>query len=152
MNELSNLISVPGAKKTNNRRGRGYGSGNGLTGGRGTKGYGSRSGSGSKPGFEGGQMPLQRVLPKFGFYSRNHKDFSIVNVEQLNRFDNDAVIDVSTMLESGMVSKLGYGIKILGRGELNRKLTVIAHEFSKSAIKKIQDAGGKAVRVIEQEV
>jgi len=152
MNELSKLMKVPGAKRTNNRRGRGYGSGNGLTAGRGTKGYGARSGSGSKPGFEGGQMPLQRVLRKYGFYSRNHKDFSVVNVEQLNRFDNGAVIDIVTMLDTRLVSKLGYGIKILGKGELKVKLTVIAHEFSKSALKKIEAAGGKAVRVIEQEV
>lgn len=152
MNELSNLRRVPGSTKTNNRRGRGYGSGNGLTGGRGTKGYGSRSGSGVRPGFEGGQMPLQRVLRKFGFHSRNHKDFSIVNIEQLNRFNDGAVIDIPMMLETRLVSKLGYGIKILGKGDLKVKLTVIAHEFSKSALKKIEGAGGKAVRVIEQEV
>ncbi len=152
MNELANLIRIPGARHSNIRKGRGYASGKGLTGGRGTKGYGARSGSKKRPGFEGGQMPMQRVLRKFGFRSLNHKYFAVVNVEQLNRFEDGTVVDVQTMLETRLVRKLGYGIKILGKGDLKRKLKVVAHEFSKSAIKKIQDAGGEAVRVMEQEV
>ena len=152
MKELSQLVRNPGSRQDRKCKGRGYSSGQGLTGGRGTKGHKSRSGGGVRPGFEGGQMPLQRTLRKFGFRSPNHKDFSIVNVEQLNRFEDGAVVDIQTMLQTGLVSKLGYGIKILGRGELKRKLKVVAHHFSKSAVEKIKAAGGEAVVFFEQEV
>lgn len=145
-NELSNLKPAPGSTKARTRVGRGEGSGKGRTAGRGQKGYGARSGSGVRPGFEGGQMPLQRRLPKRGFHNPFSKDYSVINVEALEaRFDAGAVIDLATLAESGAVSRKGKdGLKVLGRGELTKAFTVKAAKFSKSAVEKIAAAGGTA--------
>lgn len=126
------------------RKGRGIGSGLGKTAGRGQKGQKSRSGGGVRPGFEGGQMPLQQRLPKRGFTNLARREFSEVNVEVLNRFENDTVVTPEMLLEAGCVKKLQAGLKVLGRGELERNLTVRAHKFSKAAVEKIEAAGGKA--------
>lgn len=145
-NELANLKPAAGSTKRRMRVGRGEGSGKGRTAGRGQKGAGSRSGSGVNPGFEGGQMPLQRRLPKRGFTNIFAKEYSVVNVEQLEgRFEAGAVIDLASLHADGLVSQPGKnGLKVLGRGELNTSFTVRAAKFSKSAVEKIQAAGGTA--------
>lgn len=146
--DLSNLSPAEGSKHSNNfRRGRGHGSGNGKTAGRGQKGQKSRSGGSPRLGFEGGQMPLYRRLPKRGFVNRNAKDIVGVNVSSLERFDNDAVVTVDTLVETGIVRNPRDGVKILGDGELTKKLTVKANAFSASAKEKIEAAGG-SVEVI----
>jgi large subunit ribosomal protein L15 len=143
--KLYNLKPSPGSKKLPNRKGRGHATGNGKTAGRGHKGQNSRSGGGVRPGFEGGQMPLYRRLPKRGF---NNKRFATVYTEvKLSSFAMFAEGDVVTeevMLEKGLVKKLNDGIVILGNGELNKKLTIKASRFTKSAKEKIESAGGKA--------
>ncbi len=140
--ELSNLRPAEGSRHSNNfRRGRGHGSGNGKTAGKGHKGQKARSGA-PRPGFEGGQMPLYRRLPKRGFTNRNSRDIVGINVEVLNRFEEGAVVTVETLEESGVVSNRRDGVKILGRGELTRKLTVKANAFSEGAKAKIEAAGG----------
>jgi len=142
--DLSNLKPAIGSTKSKKRIGRGPGSGTGKTAGKGHKGQNARSGGGVKPGFEGGQMPLQRRLPKRGFYSMNKKVYSLVKVQDLEVFDADSTVDLEAFGKAGLVKKLNDGIKILGDGELTKALTVRAHKFSKSAIEKIEKAGGKA--------
>ena len=140
--ELSNLRPADGSKHSDNfRRGRGHGSGNGKTAGKGHKGQKARSGA-PRPGFEGGQMPLYRRLPKRGFTNRNSKEIVGINVDVLNRFDDDAVVTVETLVESGVVSNPRDGVKILGNGELTKKLTVKANAFSAGAEEKIKALGG----------
>lgn len=126
------------------RRGRGHASGNGKTAGRGHKGQGARSGSGGKLGFEGGQMPLYRRLPKRGFKCINSKDIVAVNIYALNLFEENTVVDIEALKSKGLISNPRDGVKILGEGELEKKLTVRVNYFSKSAAEKIEAAGGKA--------
>jgi large subunit ribosomal protein L15 len=141
--KLHELSPAVGSTKAGYRVGRGPGSGNGKTAGKGHKGQNARSGGGVRPGFEGGQLPLYRRLPKRGFYNQFGKTYAVVNVEQLNRFDNDAVVDTALLLASGVVDSVCDGIKVLGRGELTKKLTVKAAIFSATAKEKIEAAGGK---------
>ncbi len=142
--ELSNLKPAEGSKHGDRfRRGRGHGSGNGKTAGYGHKGQKARSGA-PRPGFEGGQMPLYRRLPKRGFTNRNTKDIVAVNVSSLEAFENDTVVTIDTLIESGIVRNPKDGVKILGNGELTKKLTVQANAFSGSAKEKIEALGGKA--------
>ena len=141
--DLSNLAPAEGAKTRDDfRRGRGHGSGNGKTAGKGHKGQKARSGA-PRPGFEGGQMPLFRRLPKRGFKCRNSKNIVAINVSDLNRFENGATVNLEAMIESGLISNPRDGVKILGNGELTKSLTVSAYRASKSAIEKIEAAGGK---------
>ena len=142
--KLCELRPAEGSSSKSWRRGRGHASGHGKTAGRGHKGQGARSGSGGKTGFEGGQMPLYRRLPKRGFTCRNSKEIVGINVAALNIFDNDAVVDLQALIESGLVKNPRDGVKILGVGQLEKKLTVKINYFSKSAIEKIEAAGGKA--------
>ncbi len=142
--DLSNLRPADGAKQSDNfRRGRGHGSGNGKTAGKGHKGQKARSGA-TRPGFEGGQMPLYRRIPKRGFTNRNSKTIIGINVSALEVFDNDAVVSVETLIEQGVVKNPRDGVKILGNGELTKKLTVQVNAFSKGAVEKIEAVGGKA--------
>ena len=142
--ELSNLKPAEGSKHSDSfRRGRGHGSGNGKTAGKGHKGQKARSGA-PRPGFEGGQMPLYRRLPKRGFQCINHKDIVAINVSVLDRFEDGAEVTVDTLIEAGIVKNSRDGVKILGNGELTKKLNVKANAFSKSAVEKIEAAGGKA--------
>jgi len=140
--ELHELQTIPGTRKTRKRRGRGQGSGLGKTSGRGQKGQKSRSGYRSKPGFEGGQMPLKRRLPKFGFTSPNPVDYSIVNIEELEVFPEGTEITPELLRERRIIRNLKLGVKILGRGKIEKKLSVHAHRFSKSARAAIEAAGG----------
>ncbi len=142
--KLSDLQPVPGSKKKSFRRGRGHGSGNGKTAGRGHKGQKARSGGGTRPGFEGGQWPLYRRLPKRGFTCRNSKEIVAINVELLNVFEDGAVVDITALQSKGFVSNPRDGVKVLGTGTLQKKLTVQVNQFSKSAVEKIEAAGGKA--------
>lgn len=140
--DLSNLRPAEGSKHSDNfRRGRGHGSGNGKTAGKGHKGQKARSGA-PRPGFEGGQMPLYRRIPKRGFTNRNTKTIVGINVSALERFDNDAVVTVETLLESGIVKNPRDGVKILGNGELTKKLNVKVNAFSEGAKAKIEALGG----------
>ena len=142
--DLSNLRAAEGSRQNDNfRRGRGHGSGNGKTAGKGHKGQKARSGA-PRPGFEGGQMPLYRRLPKRGFKCRNSKEIVGINVSALERFENDSVVTIETLLEAGIVKNTRDGVKILGNGELTKKLTVQANAFSASAVEKIEALGGKA--------
>ena len=142
--ELSNLKPAEGSKHSDSfRRGRGHGSGNGKTAGKGHKGQKARSGA-PRPGFEGGQMPLYRRLPKRGFKNRNTKEIVGINVDALERFENDTVVTVDTLIEAGLVKNPRDGVKILGNGELTKKLTVQANAFSASAKEKIEALGGNA--------
>ena len=142
--ELSNLRPAEGSKHSDAfRRGRGHGSGNGKTAGKGHKGQKARSGA-PRPGFEGGQMPLYRRLPKRGFTNRNSKVIVGINVDALERFDNDTVVTVETLIESGIVKNPRDGVQILGNGELTKKLTVKVNAFSEGAKAKIEAAGGSA--------
>ena len=142
--DLSNLRPADGSKQSDNfTKGRGHGSGNGKTAGKGHKGQKARSG-GTRPGFEGGQMPLYRRIPKRGFTNRNSKTIVGINVDALEVFENDAVVSVETLIEQGIVKNPRDGVKILGNGELTKKLTVQANAFSKGAIAKIEALGGKA--------
>ena len=141
---LSELRPAEGSKHNDNfRRGRGHGSGNGKTAGKGHKGQKARSGA-PRPGFEGGQMPLYRRLPKRGFTCRNSKDIVAINVDVLNRFEDGAVVTVETLLEAGVIKNPKDGVKILGNGDLTKKLEVKVDAFSASAAEKIQALGGKA--------
>ena len=140
--DLSNLRPADGAKQSNNfRRGRGHGSGNGKTAGKGHKGQKARSGA-PRPGFEGGQMPLYRRLPKRGFTNRNRIDYAELNVARLNAFEDGVTVDVETLCTMGIIKDLKSGLKILGGGELSKKLNVKANAFSESARQKIEAAGG----------
>lgn len=143
--ELSNLRPAEGSKHNDNfRRGRGHGSGNGKTAGKGHKGQKARSGA-TRPGFEGGQMPLYRRIPKRGFTCPSSKDIVGINLAVLNdRFEDGAVVDVEALMESGIVKNPKDGVKILGNGEITKKLTVKANAFSASAKEKIEAAGGTA--------
>lgn len=142
MMDLSNLRPAEGSVLSDNfRRGRGHGSGNGKTAGKGHKGQKARSGA-PRPGFEGGQMPLYRRIPKRGFTNRNRKEFFAINVNVLDRFDNGAEVTVDTLIESGIVKDPKDGIKILANGELTKKLTVKANAFSAAAKEKIEALGG----------
>ena len=141
---LSNLHPAAGSKHSDAFRvGRGHGSGNGKTAGKGHKGQKARSGA-PRPGFEGGQMPLYRRLPKRGFKCRNSKEIVAINISALERFDNDAVVSIDTLLEAGIINNVYDGVKILGNGELTKKLTVQANAFSAGAVEKIEALGGKA--------
>ena len=143
--ELHELSPAPGSRKEAWRKGRGHATGNGKTAGRGHKGQKARSGGGVRVGFEGGQMPLARRVPKRGFNNIFAKPLESVNVSVLNdRFEDGAEIDAQVLLDSGVLSKCEYGVKILGNGELTKKLTVRAKAFSASAKEKIEAAGGKA--------
>ena len=142
--DLSNLRPAEGSKQSDNfRRGRGHGSGNGKTAGKGHKGQKARSGA-PRPGFEGGQMPLYRRIPKRGFTNRNSKEIIGINLSALEVFENDAVVSVETLIEAGIVKNPRDGVKILGNGELTKRLTVKANAFSASAAAKIEALGGKA--------
>lgn len=141
---LSELRPAEGSTKDGFRRGRGHGSGNGKTAGKGHKGQKARSGGGVRRGFEGGQNPLYRRLPKRGFTCRNTKEIIAINIDTLNVFDNDAVVDIAALKQVGLINNPKDGVKILGVGELEKKLTVKVNYFSKSAAEKIEAAGGKA--------
>ena len=141
--KLYELSPAEGSTKENFRKGRGAGSGNGKTAGKGHKGQNARSGGGVRPGFEGGQIPLYRRLPKRGFNNIFAKHYAIVNVSDLEVFDNDAVITTDALLEKRIIRKALDGVKILGRGELTKKVTVQAAIFSASAKEKIESVGGK---------
>ena len=142
--KLHELSPVPGSNPKAYRKGRGNGSGNGKTAGRGQKGQWARSGGGVRVGFEGGQMPLARRIPKRGFNNIFAKPLEAINVSALNKFEDGAVVSVGELLESGILSKCEYGVNILGQGEISKKLTVKANAFSASAKEKIEAAGGKA--------
>lgn len=138
------MAPAQGAKKESRRLGRGIGSGLGKTSGKGHKGQWARSGGGVRPGFEGGQMPLVRRIPKRGFNNYFKKQYSIVNVCDLEKFNDGDVIDAAVLLGEGVLSKVeAYGVKVLGKGELTKKLTVRANKFTKSAAEAIEKAGGK---------
>ena len=142
--ELSNLRPAEGSKHSDNfRRGRGHASGNGKTAGKGHKGQKARSGA-PRIGFEGGQMPLYRRIPKRGFTNRNTKEIISINVSALEKFENGTVVTVEKLLEEGVISKAADGVKILGNGELTKKLTVQVNAFSETAKAKIEAAGGSA--------
>ena len=142
--ELSNLRPAEGSKHSDNfRRGRGHGSGNGKTAGKGHKGQKARSGA-PRPGFEGGQMPLYRRIPKRGFTNRNAKEIVAINVSELERFEDGTAVDVNTLIEAGVIKNPRDGVKILGNGELTKKLNVKVDAFSASAKEKIEALGGTA--------
>ena len=140
--DLSNLKPAEGSRQSDNfRRGRGHGSGNGKTAGKGHKGQKARSGA-KRPGFEGGQMPLYRRLPKRGFKCRNSKDIVAINVSELNRFEDGAEVTPAALLASGVISRLGDGVKILGSGEITKKVNLKVNAVSETAKTKIEAAGG----------
>ncbi len=142
--DLSNLKPAEGSKHNDNfRRGRGHGSGNGKTAGKGHKGQKARSGA-PRPGFEGGQMPLYRRIPKRGFTNRNTLDIEAINVSELERFDNDTEVTIDTLIEAGVIKSAKDGVKVLGNGELTKKLNVKVNAFSEGAKAKIEALGGKA--------
>lgn len=141
--KLNELKPAAGSRKKEVRVGRGTGSGRGKTSCRGHKGQNARSGGGVRPGFEGGQMPIYRRLPKRGFKNIWAKKFAEVNVETLNRFDDGAEVDAVALVESGILKNVYDGVKILGNGEITKKLTVRAQGFTKTAVEKIEAAGGK---------
>lgn len=141
--KLHELKPAEGSRKQSKRVGRGIGSGHGKTSGRGHKGQNARSGGGVRPGFEGGQNPLYRRLPKRGFTNPTRKEYSIVNIKQLNRFENNTVVTPELLIETGLVKNVKDGIKILGNGTLEKALTVKANKFSASAVQAIEAAGGK---------
>ncbi len=151
--KLHELSPAAGSTKKSFRVGRGAGSGNGKTAGKGHKGQNARSGGGVRPGFEGGQMPLTRRLPKRGFNNIFAKEYACVNVCDLDRvFDNDAVVDADALIEAGVIKKAYDGVKILGNGELTKKLTVKAAKFTKGAVEKIQALGGEIVELEQKKV
>ena len=141
--KLNELSPAAGSVKEAYRKGRGHGSGNGKTAGRGHKGQKARSGGGTRIGFEGGQMPLARRIPKRGFNNIFAKPLEAINVSVLDKFEDGAVVDAKALLEKGILSKCEYGVKILGNGSITKKLTVQASAFSASAKEKIEAAGGK---------
>lgn len=140
--KLNELQPAPGSRSQRKRVGRGTGSGNGKTAGRGHKGQNARSGGGVRPGFEGGQNPIYRRLPKRGFTSPNRKEYAVVNLDTLNRFAEGTEVTPELLVEQGIVKDVKSGIKILGNGEVSAKLTVKAHKFSETAAEKIRAAGG----------
>ena len=142
--KLHELSPAEGSVKANWRKGRGPGSGNGKTAGKGHKGQNARSGGGVRPGFEGGQLPIYRKLPKRGFNNKFAKHYAIINVCDLNRFNDGDIVNLAVLEEAGIITKALCGLKVLGNGELTKKLTVEAAVFSASAKEKIEAAGGKA--------
>ena len=142
--KLHELKAVKGATRAPKRKGRGTATGQGTTAGRGMNGQKSRSGGGVRPGFEGGQMPLYRRIPKRGFTNIWGDEFTVLNVSDLNRFEEGTVVTPQLLEETGMAKQVKDGIKILGNGDLEKSLTVQAHKFSKTAVEKIESAGGKA--------
>jgi large subunit ribosomal protein L15 len=140
--DLSNLQVVKGARKSRKRVGRGHGSGHGKTSGRGHKGQKARAGGGSPPGFEGGQMPLQRRLPKRGFRNIFKKRYALVQIADLCRFAADSVVDPAALIDSGLIDKVHDGVKILGNGDIDRPIVIKAHKWSRAAYEKITAAGG----------
>ncbi|HUM55808.1 MAG TPA: 50S ribosomal protein L15 [Bacillota bacterium] len=142
--KLHELKAAPGSAKTGKRKGRGHATGQGTTAGRGMNGQNSRSGGGVRLGFEGGQMPLYRRLPKRGFTNIWGTKYAELNVDALNRFDAGTVVTPEMLAEAGLVKQVKDGIKILGNGKLEKNITVRAHKFSKTAVEKIESAGGKA--------
>ena len=145
--KLNELSPAPGARKVRFRVGRGLGSGNGKTSGKGQKGQKSRSGGGVRTGFEGGQMPIYRRLPKRGFENIFADVYAEVNVETLNRFEDGTTVDAVALVEAGVLKNIQDGVRILGNGELTKKLTVVANGFTKSAEEKITAAGGKVEKL-----
>ena len=141
---IHDLSPVPGSTHVDKRKGRGHATGNGKTAGRGHKGQKARSGGGTRIGFEGGQMPLARRVPKRGFNNIFAKPLDTVNVSALEKFEDGAVVDAQALLDAGILSKCTYGVKVLGNGEITKKLTVNAAAFSETAKEKIEAAGGKA--------
>ena len=141
--KLHELRPAEGSTAPAWRKGRGPGSGNGKTAGKGHKGQNARSGGGVRPGFEGGQIPLYRKLPKRGFHNKFATTYAIVNLDQLNKFEDNAVVSLETLVEAGIIRRELDGLKVLGRGEITKKLTVQAKVFSASAKEKIEAAGGK---------
>lgn len=141
--KLHELKPAEGSRHTRKRVGRGHGTGNGKTAGRGHKGQKARSGGGVRPGFEGGQNPVFRRLPKRGFTNVNRKEYAVVNLYELNRFEDGSEVTPQSLIDSGLVKNRKDGIKILGDGDLNVKLTIKADKFSQSAVEKIEAAGGK---------
>ena len=141
---LHNLHPAEGSTRVGKRKGRGHGTGNGKTAGRGHKGQGARSGGGVRVGFEGGQMPLSRRVPKRGFNNIFAKPLEIINLSALNAFEDGAVVNAEALLEKGILNKCEYGFKVLGNGKVTKKVTVEASAFSKSAKEAIEAAGGKA--------
>ena len=146
--KLHELRAPKGATRKPKRKGRGTATGQGKTAGRGMNGQNSRSGGGVRLGFEGGQMPITRIIPKRGFTNPFKKEWAILNVEDLNVFENGTVVTPEMLQESGIVGKIADGVKVLGNGDLEKNVTVKAHKFSKSAAQKIESAGGKT-EVIE---
>lgn len=142
--KLNELSPVPGSTHVLKRKGRGNGSGNGKTAGRGQKGQKSRSGGGVRVGFEGGQMPLARRIPKRGFNNIFAKPYTAINISTLNRYEDGETINAAKLLKDGVLAKCEYGLKVLGNGELKKKLTIEANAFSETAKQKIEAAGGKA--------
>ena len=141
--KLNELSPAPGSQKASKRLGRGVGSGTGKTAGRGTKGYNSRSGGGVRPGYEGGQMPIQRRLPKRGFTNIFRKKIAVVNIRDLARFESGSVVDEKALVEAGLIKGVRDGIKLLGNGEISYPLEIKVNLVSKSAREKIEAAGGK---------
>ena len=141
---INDLSPVAGSTHVNKRKGRGQATGNGKTAGRGHKGQKARSGGGTRIGFEGGQMPLARRIPKRGFNNIFAKPLESVNVSALDKFEDGAVVDAQALLDAGIISKCKYGVKVLGNGDVSKKLTVKAAAFSETAKQKIEAAGGKA--------
>ena len=141
--KLNELSPAQGSHKAPRRLGRGVGSGRGKTAGRGTKGYNSRSGGGVRPGYEGGQMPLHRRLPKRGFANIFRKNIAVINIRDLDKFDKGSVVDEAALVAAGLVKGKKDGIKLLGHGEIKHSLEVKVNQISKSAIEKIEAAGGK---------
>lgn len=141
---VNDLSPARGSTQVGKRKGRGRGTGNGKTAGRGHKGQKARSGGGVRVGFEGGQMPLARRVPKRGFNNIFAEPYEIINVSALNKFDDGAEVDARALLDAGILSKCTYGVKVLGNGSLSKKLTIRASAFSESAKQKIEAAGGKA--------
>ena len=145
--KLHEVKSAEGSRRVRNRVGRGAGSGNGKTSARGQKGQKARSGGSVRPGFEGGQLPLFQRLPKRGFHNHSRKEYAIVNLKQLDAFEDGAVVDIEALVKAGYVNKILDGVKVLGKGEITKKLTVKANKFSESAKNAIEAAGG-SVEVI----
>ena len=141
---INELSPAAGSTHVDKRKGRGHATGNGKTAGRGNKGQKARSGGGTRIGFEGGQMPLARRIPKRGFHNIFAKPLEAINVSALNKFEDGAEVDAKALLDAGVLSQCRYGVKILGRGEITKKLTVKASAFSETAKQKIEAAGGKA--------
>jgi large subunit ribosomal protein L15 len=141
--KLHELSPAKGSRKASKRVGRGVASGSGKTAGRGTKGYNSRSGGGVRPGYEGGQMPLQRRLPKRGFTNIFKKNIAVINIRDLAKFDKGSVVDTAALIQAGLVKGKRDGVKLLGQGEINYSLDVRVNQISQSAREKIETAGGK---------